>query len=93
MKFKFPYLLLVLLFVSFQTYAQRKEITAGDLLFEEFQFDEATVNYELALLKNPTNTIYIYRQLAKCNLYSFKYTRAEFYLEKIIASENPTNED
>jgi len=78
-------LMMLALFCSVSSKAQKKELELADVYFEYFMFDEAATNYEAALNKMKTPDPYAMRQLAKSYQYNFKYNQAEAAFAKLIA--------
>jgi outer membrane protein OmpA-like peptidoglycan-associated protein/tetratricopeptide (TPR) repeat protein len=76
---------LMLVISSFKVQAQTKAIELGDVYYDYFQYDEAIKNYEQALLSaKPADMPYLYRQIAYCHQYSFRYIKAEEFYTKLI---------
>lgn len=88
-------ILFVLVIASFKVQSQTKSIELGDVYYDYFQYDEAIKNYEQALtLAKPDEMPYLYRQLAYCHQYSFRYVTAEEYYAKLIeGNSDVTPED
>lgn len=71
-------------------FGQKKEIQEGDSFFDEYLFQEAIQKYSeaLAMPNSEKNEIYILSQIARCYQYSFNYTPAEQYFERLVKLTN-----
>lgn len=77
----------LLLILAQLVFAQKKTIEKADKFYETFFFKDAIVQYEDALTMNlnAKTEMYVLLQLAKCCQYSFQYTQAEEYYERLLA--------
>lgn len=82
-----PIITVLLMVLAQLVFAQKKTIEKADKFYETFFFKDAIVHYEDALTMNlnAKTEMYVLLQLAKCCQYSFQYTQAEEYYERLLA--------
>ncbi|MFN9518733.1 MAG: OmpA family protein [Bacteroidota bacterium] len=68
-------------------FAQKKTIDKADKFYETFFFKDAIIHYEdaLSMNLNAKTEMYVLLQLAKSCQYSFQYTQAEEYYQRLLA--------